>query len=175
MFLLRRRTVEPLKSVTIQDKKSRHRGAKHPRQYGLSKDISLLSLKYLVSRYAVLFPYKITGSVWPTSVSVWFVHLTVKLAFINQLTTLSPPDMNKPSHSVDTFLTDLAPSKLALWKFKTIHAIFRKHLKSKDGVSLASNPLNRILDYHLHYAKRSKHRFHCLVKVLGTFCLTTKQ
>ena len=45
--------LNPWDRLQPQDKKSRHRGTNHLRQCELSKDISLLSQKYLISRYAV--------------------------------------------------------------------------------------------------------------------------
>ena len=43
------RTAKPLGPAPAQDVMSRHRGAKHPRRYGLLEGISLLSPAYLLS------------------------------------------------------------------------------------------------------------------------------
>jgi len=67
----------PWNRLQLQDAMSRHRGAKLPHWYGLARVISLLSLAYLLSVGDDL-SHSITGSLWPTKVSVWFVNLTVK-------------------------------------------------------------------------------------------------
>jgi hypothetical protein len=71
----------PWNRFQLQDAISRHRGAKQLRRYGLLRDISLLSLAYLLSVDRYPFPQRNTGSLWPTFIPAWLVSLTVKLIY----------------------------------------------------------------------------------------------
>jgi hypothetical protein len=64
-----------------RDAISRHRGAKQLRRCGLSRDISLLSLAYLLSVDRYPSPQRNTGSLWPAFTPARFVNLTVKLTY----------------------------------------------------------------------------------------------
>jgi hypothetical protein len=58
----------PWNFIHLQDVMSRHRGAKRLLQYELSRDISLLSLAYLLFVDRCIFHSMCTGSLWQNNV-----------------------------------------------------------------------------------------------------------
>jgi hypothetical protein len=79
-----------------RDVMSRHRGAKPPRRYELSGEISLLSPAYLLSVEWWPFHTETTRSLWPTFVSARLVGLAVKQAYAIALYSWFPSSLSLP-------------------------------------------------------------------------------
>ena len=77
----------PWNVLPLQDAMSRHRGAKPPRRYGLSGEISLLSPGELLSVELRLFHSKTVGSLSPAFAPARPVSLAVKPPFAFALST----------------------------------------------------------------------------------------
>ena len=86
-----------------QDAMSRHRGAKPPRRYERSEEISLLSPEYLLSVERWPFHSETTGSLTPTFVPARPIGLAVKHPFTFTLDARLPTGLRVPLRSSVTF------------------------------------------------------------------------
>ncbi len=93
----------PWELLHPQDAMSRHRGAKPPRRYGRSEEISLLSPEYLLSVERWSFHSEATGSLSPTLISVRNISLTVKHSSTFTLYARLPTGLRMPLGSSVTF------------------------------------------------------------------------
>jgi hypothetical protein len=82
---------------------SRHRGAKPPRRYERSEEISLLSPEYLLSVERWPFHSETTGSLTPTFVPARPIGLAVKHPFTFTLDARLPTGLRVPLRSSVTF------------------------------------------------------------------------
>jgi hypothetical protein len=86
-----------------QDAMSRHRGAKPPRRYERSEEISLLSPEYLLSVERWPFHSETTGSLTPTFVPARPIGLAVKHPSTFTLDARLPTGLRVPLRSSVTF------------------------------------------------------------------------
>ena len=95
-----------------QDAMSRHRGAKPPRRYERSGEISLLSPEYLLSVERRPFHSETAGSLSPAFTPARLIGLAVKLPYAFTLYTRLPTVLRKPLDSSVTFSEETPPVKL---------------------------------------------------------------
>jgi hypothetical protein len=102
----------PWELLHPQDAMSRHRGAKPPRRYERSEEISLLSPEYLLSVERWPFHSETTGSLSPTFVSARAIAFAVKHPYTFTLEARLPTGLRVPLDSSVTFWEEIAPIKL---------------------------------------------------------------
>jgi hypothetical protein len=93
----------PWELLHPQDAMSRHRGAKPPRRYERSEEISLLSPEYLLSVERWPFHSETTGSLSPTFVPARDISLAVKHPSTFTLKARLPTGLRVPLDSSVTF------------------------------------------------------------------------
>ena len=93
----------PWDHLQPQDVMSRHRGAKPPRRYERSGEISLLSPEYLLSVERRPFHTETAGSLSPAFASARRMSLAVKRTFTFMLDTRLPTALSAPLNSSVTF------------------------------------------------------------------------
>src|SRR5215207_4584093 len=93
----------PWELLHPQDVMSRHRGAKPPRRYERSEEISLLSPEYLLSVERWPFHSETTGSLRPTFVPARRIRLAVKQPSTFTLAARLPTGLRLPLRSSVTF------------------------------------------------------------------------
>src|SRR6187401_3021862 len=93
----------PWELLHPQDVMSRHRGAKPPRRYERSEEISLLSPEYLLSVERWPFHSETTGSLSPTFVPARGIPLAVKHPSTFTLDARLPTGLRVPLDSSVTF------------------------------------------------------------------------
>src|SRR3954467_537613 len=93
----------PWELLHPQDAMSRHRGAKPPRRYERSEEISLLSPEYLLSVERWPFHSETTGSLTPTFVPARPIGLAVKHPCTFTLAARLPTGLRVPLRSSVTF------------------------------------------------------------------------
>jgi hypothetical protein len=102
----------PWELLHPQDAMSRHRGAKPPRRYERSEEISLLSPEYLLSVERWPFHSETTGSLSPSFDPARGIPLAVKHPYTFTLEARLPTGLRVPLDSSVTFWEEIAPIKL---------------------------------------------------------------